>query len=171
MKTFKESFAARPWLKEIDYRQPYVLVATWFGCGLLIPASGTWGSLGALPFGLILLKLGGAPLLLATIALLLPLGFWASRLFHEATKTEDCGAVVVDEVAGMWVALLVTSLNPILVLAAFVLFRFFDILKPWPISFVEKKLPGDWGVMADDLLAGVFTAACVFMLGAYAGIG
>jgi phosphatidylglycerophosphatase A len=167
---FNNIISSRPWLKDIDYRQPYLWVATWLGCGLLVPASGTWGTLGALPVGLIFLKLGGAPFLFVVTLLLIPAGLWASRRFHEETKTEDCSAVVIDEAAGMWLALLPTGMNPVLIAAAFVLFRLFDIWKPWPISYLDSKLPGEWGVMADDLLAGVYAAVGVYILGAYAGI-
>ena len=74
----------------------------------------------------------------------------------------DSKMIVIDEVAGQWIALLPAALNPALILIAFILFRFFDILKPWPISFIDKKVPGALGVMGDDIIAGLFAAICVF---------
>jgi len=74
------------------------------------------------------------------------------------TGEHDSGAIVIDEVAGMWITLLPIAYSPIHILLAFALFRFFDIVKPWPISWCDKKLPGALGVMADDVVAGIFSA-------------
>lgn len=79
--------------------------------------------------------------------------------------------IVIDEVAGMWIALIpVFGQSLLFVLLAFALFRFFDILKPWPISWLDKNINGAAGVMADDILAGAFAAFCLIGL-QYVGLG
>lgn len=80
--------------------------------------------------------------------------------------------IVVDEVAGMWIALIPVAAYPsfLFIALAFLLFRFFDVLKPWPISYLDQNVDGAAGVMADDILAGVFAAFCLIGLH-YVGLG
>ena len=73
----------------------------------------------------------------------------------------DHGSIVWDEIAGMMIVFIAVPISWHSVLVGFVLFRFFDILKPWPISFLDKNVHGGWGIMVDDLLAGVFSLACL----------
>ncbi len=157
-------------LQKIDFKQPYAWLATWFGCGLMKPGPGTWGTIGGLPFGMILLVVGGWPVLLAASCLFFVIGYRASKKFEEVTGEHDAGAIVIDEVVGIWIALIPATFNPLSILLAFVLFRFFDILKPWPISWCDKEIPGAWGVMIDDVVAGIF-AAFVLVGVRYAGLG
>lgn len=165
----RDKNASKNWRDKLNYSSPWLWAATWFGSGLISPAPGTWGTIAAMPFGIFFLLTGGSPLLFVMILLVIPLGLWASREFHKATETHDCGAVVIDEVAGVWIALLPACFSFLSILSAFILFRIFDILKPWPISYLDSKLPGEWGVMADDLLAGIFAAAGVFAINVYSG--
>jgi phosphatidylglycerophosphatase A len=139
-------------------------VATVFGVGLLRPAPGTWGSAVALGLGVVIDRFAGFPgLALATLAVT-ALGFWACARVCE--PGEDPSEVVIDEVAGMWIALLFPSFAfwtrdfdgwmpyPGW-LAAFLFFRLFDIWKPGPVGWADRR--GDAaGVMLDDLIAGVF---------------
>ena len=139
-------------------------LATFFGAGYLRPGPGTYGSAAAVVLWLgaaVALHHHTATLTVATacgILLVTALGVpAATRVAREAGR-EDPGFVVVDEVAGQWVALLfVPPLWPNALLA-FLLFRFFDILKPWPIRRFES-LPEGTGIMADDLVAGGFALA------------
>lgn len=149
--------------EKLDQKEPYVWLAAWFGCGFIKPAPGTWGSLGALPFGLALLLIGGVNLLIAGIVVITALGFWSAHKFDQAMDGHDSKMIVIDEVAGQWIALIPCALNPILIIVAFIFFRFFDILKPYPISIVDKEVKGAAGVMGDDLVAGLFAAAVVIM--------
>ena len=149
-------------ISKLNFKSPALWVATWFGCGLMRPAPGTWGTLGALPFGMILMALGGYIGLIAGLALIIPVGFWAAKEFEKMTGDHDSGMVVIDEVAGLWIALLAcVGQPPIYLLAAFVLFRFFDILKPFPVGWLDRNLKGAAGVMTDDLMAGVYAAAVI----------
>ena len=157
-----------------DIRKPYVWLATWFGCGLVSRAPGTWGSLGALPVGVFLMIWGGVPALLIGIAVVTGVGLWASKKFDTAIGAHDSKMIVIDEVAGMWIALIPAfpggQLNPLLLILAFLLFRFFDILKPWPVSWFDKKVKGPVGVMGDDIVAGLYAALCLYGVH-YAGWG
>ncbi len=140
------------------------VIATWFGSGYLPKAPGTWGSLAALPFawGIMLIAPGVFPILVASVFLLL-VGVWAASQ-HSATLGEhDAGEIVVDEVVGQWIALAVAPFSPLGWFTAFLLFRLFDVLKPWPISWIDKRVSGGWGIMLDDVVAGIF-AALVLML-------
>jgi phosphatidylglycerophosphatase A len=140
-------------------------LATWFGAGLLPKAPGTWGSLAALPPGLLLLWLGGPMLLVAAIMVISVAGVWASERYAETVGHDDPGAVVIDEVAGQWLALLPCAAFGLMEIAlAFLLFRAADILKPWPASWADRTIPGGLGIMADDWIAGVYAALALGLL-------
>lgn len=140
------------------------IVATWFGSGLSPKAPGTVGSLAALPFAwAILAGAGWQGLALAVVAVTLA-GLWATAAVLKASGIKDPSFVVVDEVAGQWIALLPAGLDPLLFAAGFVLFRLFDIWKPGPVGWADRDLPGALGVMTDDLLAGALAAAGVYGL-------
>jgi phosphatidylglycerophosphatase A len=148
----------------IPFQHPARLAATCCGCGLLPGAPGTWGSLAALPPGVLILWWGGVWWLVLACVLVFALGWWASDVYAGLTSREDPGEVVIDEVAGQWIALLAALPDIVTVVAAFLLFRLFDIVKPWPVSLAERRLKGGLGVMADDAVAGFFAAIGVFAL-------
>jgi phosphatidylglycerophosphatase A len=133
-------------------------VASGFGSGLVPWAPGTAGSVAAVVIGVPLLWAGVWWLVLA-IVVACAAGIWAIPVVG---GDDDPGWVVIDEFAGQWIALLgVVSLSWEGVVAAFVLFRFFDIAKPWLIDRAQG-LPGAWGVMADDVLAGAVAGVLVW---------
>ena len=136
-----------------------LLVATMGGVGRLKPAPGTWGSLVVLPAAL----LGPMPALLLAILVTL-IGFYAVRHVLRETPDQDPGWIVVDEAAGMLLALAGLSVDASIwgVLIAFCLFRVFDIFKPWPISWADKQ-KGAFGVMLDDIVAGALVAAALML--------
>lgn len=143
---------------------PGVLVATVFGVGRIKPAPGTWGSVAALPLPL-LAPDGFDPLyLLVAAAIAFAAGWWAANRYQRLSGEHDASEIVIDEVCGQWIALSLVALTPIVVLAGFILFRVFDVLKPWPISLADRKIGGGFGVMFDDVLAGVAAALCLFTL-------
>ncbi|MEX0285507.1 MAG: phosphatidylglycerophosphatase A [Paracoccaceae bacterium] len=156
-------------------------IGTVAGVGYLRPAPGTWGSLVALPLGWVLHLAGGLPLLVVATVALFAAGWWATAAMTAGQEDQDPGEIVVDEVVGQWIGLLPLSYAAwkmqidVLVMwpgwiAAFVLFRLFDILKPGPIGKIDRR-GGPFGVMADDALAGVFTAVGVLVLaGLYHGV-
>jgi phosphatidylglycerophosphatase A len=135
-------------------------VATLGGVGRLRPGPGTWGSLVVLPAALL-----GAPACLALAAAATIAGWWAVSALPAADS--DPGWIVVDEAAGMLLALaaLPAGAGWTGVALAFLLFRAFDILKPWPVSWADG-LPGATGVMLDDILAGAMAGAVLLALAA-----
>jgi phosphatidylglycerophosphatase A len=140
-----------------------LLLATWFGAGYSPFAPGTAGSLAAILIA-ILLRL--APWHYGILAglLLLP-AVWAAGVTARALKLEDPSIVVVDEVVGQWVTLAgASALNWKSCLAAFALFRLFDIWKPPPVRQLEA-LPGGIGIVADDVMAGLYGTLVLWLAG------
>ena len=136
-----------------------LLVSTMGGIGRLKPAPGTWGSLVVLPLAL----LGPVPALL--LALLVTIvGFYAVRAVLRDAPEQDPGWIVVDEAAGMLLALAGLSVGASIwgALIAFGLFRVFDIFKPWPISWADQQ-KGALGVMLDDIVAGALAALALIL--------
>lgn len=151
-------------------------VAVGFGSGLSPKAPGTTGTLGVLPLVIIAWD---APLWIWVLGcgVLCALAMWSIKTAGEILGAPDHGQIVIDEWAGMWIAAFAlttwTSVAwPLGVLIAFVGFRVFDILKPWPVSWCEQRIPGALGVLADDLAAGgyVLLLTLVFaMMSGFAG--
>jgi len=136
-----------------------LVLATWFGCGLAPKAPGTFGSLGAVPLhaALCLVHPG---LHAALVVFVSALGTWASHRASLVWNEKDPQRVVIDEVAGVLIAMGAvrgTGLWPAVL--AFALFRLFDITKPGPIRRAERLPPVGFGIMADDLVAGVVAGA------------
>jgi phosphatidylglycerophosphatase A len=155
-------------------------IATFFGVGRLKPGPGTWGSLAALLiWWLVATRLQAGPLVAETIALCVmatALGILACNVVVAESGISDPTYAVIDEAAGQWLALLgAIMVQPVhalphtvaadtwLALSAFVLFRLFDIAKPWPIRKLER-LPAGWGIMLDDLGAGIYALAGVLII-------
>lgn len=138
---------------------PATLAATWFGAGLLPKAPGTWGSLAALPFAWALASMGGTSVLAAATIVCFALGWWASAVYVRRTGVDDPGEVVIDEVAGIWLTLVFSPPDLLSYGLGFVLFRIFDIWKPWPVSWADRDIGGGLGVMLDDVLAGIYALA------------
>lgn len=133
------------------------LIATWFGSGMAKKAPGTFGTIAAVPFAWAIHSLAGQWALMAAAALLLPVGIWASNTYmHSRNTKHDPREIVVDEVAGVWLLLSVLPLSLNGYIAGFILFRFFDIIKPWPVSWVDRNTPGGLGVMLDDIAAALY---------------
>ena len=144
--------------------EPSTAIATFFGAGLLPIAPGTWGSAAALPFGWIIMALGGWPALAVGAIIVALTGWWASAQYVARTGREDPSEIVIDEVAAQWLALCVVPLTPLAYFAAFFVFRVFDTLKPWPASWADREVEGGAGVMLDDLFAGGYAALTLAVL-------
>lgn len=143
-------------------------IATWFGAGNLPGAPGTWGSLAALPCAVVIVLVGGQWLLALAVLIAFVAGVWASARVAEWHRMRDPGFIVIDEVAGQWLALLPVAFDWRFYPVAFVLFRFADITKPWPANVLERA-PGGVGIMADDIAAGVYAGILTWLIAAWLG--
>lgn len=132
------------------------------GIGYLPLAPGTFGSLAAALLYLFVPAIAPLHWFIPLILVATLVGAWAGGVM-EREYGKDPSAVVVDELAGQWLALLALPATPLAVALAFVLFRVFDIAKPGPVDRAQQ-LPGGWGIMADDLLAGLLANLCVRLL-------
>lgn len=143
----------------------YTVIATWFGSGYSKIAPGTAGSLLALPFAYLLHTLIGWQALVAASLVFFVLGTWATQQYlkHVAANS-DPKEVVIDEVAGQTLALALLAPTLMGYVIGFMLFRLFDVLKPWPIRWFDKNIKGAMGVMLDDMLAGLFAALLPILL-------
>ena len=133
-----------------------VLLATWFHVGRLKPGSGTWGSLMALPVGYAIAYFTGIIGLVIAIIGITWIGIKTADSYGKKIGEVDHQGIVVDEVAGMWIAALPAEKNILFWIIAFIFFRVFDILKPWPASYFDKKKRGGTDVMMDDVVAGIY---------------
>lgn len=150
----------------LSFWHPASLVATWFGSGLLPKAPGTWGSLAALPFAIAIAGLGGPWALLLASLIAFAAGLWASERYARSLGVEDPSAVVIDEVAGMWLALVPVAFDLPSYAVAFLFFRIFDIVKLWPANIAQSRLKGGLGIMADDMVAGAYAGTASLALAA-----
>jgi phosphatidylglycerophosphatase A len=136
------------------------VLSTFFGLGYARIAPGTVASAAALPFAwLILWRLGPGALLIAS-ALTFVAGVWSCGVYAAKTGRVDPSECVIDEVAGQWLACAFAPLSMPGFGIAFVLFRFFDISKLWPVSLGER-LPSGWGIMTDDMIAGALSGGII----------
>jgi phosphatidylglycerophosphatase A len=140
------------------------VLATWFGCGYAPKGPGTAGSLGAL---LVAWPMRHQPpwfFALLALILLAP-SIWAAGSTALQVGKKDPQIVVIDEVIGQWIALAgALTYSPAAWIAAFVLFRTFDIWKPWPVRQLEK-LPSGTGIVMDDVMAGIYAALVLYLAG------
>lgn len=143
------------------------ILGTWFGSGKAPVASGTFGSLAALPFGWVLMHYTGLTGLLIASVIVYFIGVWAAKTVMDELKVEDPGLIVIDEVVGQWLALATAPMTFAGCMAAFFFFRLFDITKPYPACWADSKLHSATGVMLDDVFAGVYAAIAVFLLFKY----
>jgi phosphatidylglycerophosphatase A len=153
----EELAGRRALMARVKMKDPDVLISTWFGSGFLFPAAGTWGTLAAFPIGIPLLMISKwalfAGFLLVTIV-----GYFAVKKLESRTGIHDSPCYVIDEVSATFLILLtLPAFNPLYITLAFLVYRAFDTLKPWPVSWADRSIPGAWGVMIDDLMAAVYS--------------
>ena len=142
-----------------------VSFATLFGIGFAPAAPGTVASIVALPFAWAIAYFLGRFALMGAAILALAVGAWACELYVHAKGQNDPSECVIDELAGQWIVCAFAPLNFWAYALAFLLFRLLDIFKPWPISYVERKVPGGLGVMADDVAAAIIASIVIMLFG------
>ena len=146
--------------KGVSLSNPIHLLALGFGSGLAPRAPGTWGTLAAIPLFLLLEPLPAAAYW-AVLLLAFGIGVWACDLTAKAMGVDDHPAIVWDEVVGFLVAMGASPAGFVQIGAGLVLFRVFDIWKPWPISLLDRELHGGLGIMLDDVVAGFLALLAV----------
>ncbi|AFF24039.1 phosphatidylglycerophosphatase A family protein [Pasteurella multocida] len=152
-------------LQQLKLSNPIHFLALGFGAGLIRPAPGTWGSMVGLMLGWGLLQYLNLSFFFLFTALCFALGCYLCQKTAEDMGVHDHGAIVWDEIVGIFVVLLsLPNLSPFWCLTAFILFRFFDILKPYPIRYFDHKLESGLGIMLDDILAAIYAVLVIFIL-------
>jgi len=148
---------------EFNLKNPIHFLALGFGSGLAPKAPGTFGTLAAIPLILLL-----APISLKWLAIIIVVmsiaGFYICGKAAKDAGVHDHGAIVWDEIVGLMITLFAFPLTWQTLLTGFVLFRFFDILKPWPISYLDKNCTGGFGIMIDDIVAGFAAWFCMWLI-------
>lgn len=151
-----------------DYRKPWpkgLMWLTWFGAGFSFHAPGTAGSLNALPMAALIAWILGSPFLAIAAVIPFALGIhYTQRFLRSEPNATDPQWIVIDEVVGLWITLSSVPLSFGWYIIGFILFRLFDIYKPWPVNWADRELPGAWGVMMDDVLAGLYAAGILYGL-------
>ncbi len=141
-------------------------IATCFKVGYLPLAPGTWGSIFAILLWWVFIKDLNLYVFGVIIVLFFIIGIVTSNIMIDELDDNDPSHIIIDELVGQWLALLFLPNGLINIAIAFILFRFFDIIKPWPISLIEK-LPKGLGVMSDDLVAGFVTLVLIQVVNIY----
>ncbi|GAA0857851.1 phosphatidylglycerophosphatase A [Aliiglaciecola litoralis] len=150
--------------ERVSLRNPAHFLALGFGSGLAPKMPGTFGSLAALPLIFLCAHYLSFSAYLAFTLIASVVGIWVCGKTAEDMGVHDDSSIVWDEVAGMLIAMLAVPFTFTNVIIAFALFRFFDILKPWPISVLDKNLHGGLGIMLDDIAAGAATMGVMHLL-------
>lgn len=147
----------------LQNRLPFA-VATCCGAGLIGIAPGTWGAIAAWPLHRILMMWAERPLHWGLVAVLAIAGGFAAHAVSDDCEDDDPQCIVIDEFVGCLIALAAAGSSLGTQVAAIVLFRVFDILKPWPVSTLEHLRPAGLGIMADDVAAGVISAGLILLI-------
>jgi len=140
-----------------------VFLATGFYIGKIPLAPGTFGSLIGLPLCYLLAEIQLSAAIIAVL-LIIALAIWISNVAERTLERKDPGCIVIDEIAGMVVTLIGLPFNLTTAAIGFILFRILDILKPFPIRILDKRLPGGLGIVADDVVAGMFANVLIRIL-------
>lgn len=144
----------------LDWKQ---FLALGFGSGLAPKAPGTFGTLAAIP--LVILSADLSTLHYALLVLLLSvIGIYLCDYTAKAVDVHDHPAIVWDEIVGLFITMFMVPLTWQTILVGFILFRVFDIFKPWPISWLDKHCHGGFGIMIDDIVAGLAALACMHII-------
>lgn len=152
-----------PELKRLSKTNPFHWIAIGFGSGLSPIAPGTVGTLAAIPFYLLLSMLN-LPLYLLVIVVGILLGIYACQKATDAIGIEDHGGIVWDEFIGYFITMIAAPKGWFWVIAGFILFRLFDIVKPQPVGWVDQHVKGGLGIMVDDIIAGIMALIVMKLL-------
>jgi phosphatidylglycerophosphatase A len=141
-------------MENSNMRKFVIQSASLFGVGYISKAPGTWGTLVTLPFCYLLMHLGSIMYMVITLFLTI-YAIWAADLYERQSDLHDAKQIVIDESVGILITFVMLPITWQTFVAGFVAFRLLDIVKPFPISYFDKKVPGGLGVVADDVVAGL----------------
>ncbi|AGH81557.1 phosphatidylglycerophosphatase [Psychromonas sp. CNPT3] len=150
-------------LKGLNLKNPLHFLAVGFGSGLAPKAPGTMGTLVAVPLFYFLSFLSVEAYFIVLVVGSL-LGIWFCHVTSRDMGVHDHKCIVWDEFIGYWITMFMVPFSVQWAIVGFILFRFFDIVKPYPISWLDKKVAGGFGIMIDDIVAGIFAAICLQLL-------
>jgi len=145
---------------------PIHFLALGFGSGLVPKAPGTFGTLAAIPLVLLFSLLTNFHLVLLILVMSIAGVYICGKAAKDA-GVHDHGAIVWDEIVGLLITMFMMPLSWQSIMVGFALFRFFDILKPWPISYLDKNCHGGFGIMIDDIVAGLAAWLCMWLIFIY----
>lgn len=141
-------------------QHPDAFLAFGFGSGLARKLPGTAGTLAAVPLYLLLRELP-LPLYLLTLVVTFAFGIWICDTASKKLGVHDHGGIVWDEFVGFWLTMMLAPPGVLWLILGFLLFRFFDMLKPWPIGWIDRRVHGGFGIMIDDVVAALPALACL----------
>ncbi|MEM7562155.1 MAG: phosphatidylglycerophosphatase A [Pseudomonadota bacterium] len=144
-------------------KNPIHLLSLGFGSGLAPKAPGTCGTLVAIPFYLLMGQMPLAPYI-ALVVVGFIVGVFLCEQTSKALGVHDHPGIVWDEFVGFWLTMIAVPMTWYWIILGFVLFRFFDIFKPWPVKIADQKLKGGFGIMIDDVLAGIYALVCMQLI-------
>jgi phosphatidylglycerophosphatase A len=152
-----------PKIKPAFLKDPIHFLAVGFGTGLAPKAPGTFGTLAAIPIYLVMQPLSVEMYCLITVTLFLA-GIWICHRAARDLGVHDHPGIVWDEIVGYLVTMMMAHHGWFWMISGFILFRIFDIWKPWPIKIIDQRVSGGFGIMFDDLIAGIFALICMKIL-------
>jgi phosphatidylglycerophosphatase A len=156
-------------VRDIALKTPAGFLAFGFGSGLLRHAPGTMGTMVAIPFALVLRSLP-APVYWSLLGLFFMAGVYLCGIVERKLGQHDPGGIVWDEMLAYWLCVAFIPVEWVWLLAAFALFRLFDIVKPWPIRKAERLFGGGFGIMLDDVIAAVYAMAALALVKIMTGL-
>ena len=138
------------------WRNPIHFIAFGFGSGAAPFAPGTFGTLVAIPIYLLMVPLS-LWIYFAVVLLMTMVGIWLCHVTSKDLGVHDHSGIVWDEIVGYLITMMAAPQGIVWIVVGFLLFRFFDIVKPWPIRRIDQQVEGGWGIMLDDIIAGIFS--------------
>ena len=142
---------------KITIKTPWQFIASGFGSGLSPVAPGTMGTLASMPFWFLFASYLPIWAYIAVIIIAALAGIIICQKASDELGVHDHGGIVWDEFVGLWITMICVPVSWPNAILGFLIFRFFDVLKPWPIKIIDEKITGGFGIMLDDILAGIFS--------------
>lgn len=163
IKTEKAKIQRTKFIGDVKNTSPEFQIATWFGSGLIVPASGTWGTVGGAIFAIILMATTSSLITFLVACFLTLIGYWATKKIESQSTKHDSSFIVIDEVVAiLFVYALMPQFSVTFVILGFIIFRIFDAAKPWPINWLDHNIGGAAGVIIDDLMAALYTLSLLW---------